>query len=268
MSEDAALFLSTKTSSNSLKDDFVCVMEMDYFELSFRLCSSSHRNPSNSTAPRVDLCAASNALHIRTCSDSFKALVELLTYYNNEGDLLDPTGQCHKESNFGTEVQYSPIHETSSEPALITTEEIVELGAERKMSASASEQLHDMVAEAMKDADFSNSCKPSGKGKQMPNSKRSNTNPRPLYDLHFAPDADLLSLDTRINTDSEFQYNSDTDFFLNQNEESATTTPLPNVPVMESYNGLPVDIQGSDEDEDEFCILENDPGVGIIVRKS
>jgi hypothetical protein len=238
MSEDAAFFLtSNKVASNStsLRDDYICVMEMDYFELSFRLCSNRSSN-----APRIDLSANCNALHIRTCSDSFKALLELLTYFNNDGDLFDPNSRKDSDSVS----QFSPIKESTSEPALITTEEI-EIG-ELGMSASHTEHVHDLVAEAMKDASR-------GTKKTYSSKKVESKNPQPVYDLMFAPDY----------TD-EFQFqNPETDFY--QNEESATTTPLPSVPIMESSNGLPIDIHGSDEDEEEFFILENDPGVGIIV---
>lgn len=71
MAEDAAFFISAKPNPSSLRDDYVSVMDMDYFELSLRLCSNR-----NSNAPRIDLSAASNALHIRTCSDVSEQLCQ------------------------------------------------------------------------------------------------------------------------------------------------------------------------------------------------
>lgn len=237
MSEDAAFYLTTKLVSNNLRNDYVCVMDMDFFELCLRLCANR-----NSPAPKIDLTASSNVLHIRTCSDSFKSLLELLTYYNNDGDLLDPYQQPEKEAE---KVPYSPIKESSSEPALITTEEIHE--RVRRMSVSQTEHVHDLVAEAMEDspADSNgNHC-----FKDLRPIKKGST--RPLYEIHFQPDAD------------EDDFQSNVDFY--KQEESTNSTPLPGDPIMESTNGFPIEIHLSDEDEEEFFILENDPGVGIVV---
>lgn len=191
----------------------------------------------------------------------------MLTYYTHKGDLFDPAAQRDTDSLYsgaggslgggGQNLSCSPIKESSSEPALITTEELPELG-ERKMSASHLEHVHDLVAEAMLDADFGRNKKASKTNSGTPHHRKDfgagevSQQPRPVYDLHFAPDfGDVFQC-------------KDTDFY--QNDDSARSTPLPSMPIMESSNGLPIDIQPSDEDEEEFCILENDPGVGIIVR--
>jgi len=242
--EDSALFLTTKFDSNDLRNDYVCVMEMDYFDLSLRLCTNR-----SSTAPRIDLSASSNVLHIRTCSDSFKALVDILTYYSCEGDLIDPNRSTSSRSqDTGHGAPFACLKEASSEPALITTEETVE--RDRRMSVSTTEYVHDMVTEAIEDQD--NHENPSKPSSSQPNTESGTIRKHPAaqYEIHFTPTAD-------------FNFNSEP-----YKDDSRGTTPLPlhGDPIFESVNGMPVDLQLSDEDEEKFCILEDDPGVGILVR--
>lgn len=237
ISEDAAFFLGTKTSSTDLKNDYVCVMDMDLFELSLRLCGNR-----NVPVPRVDLCASNNVLHIRTCSDSFKALTDVLTYYANEGDLNPSCAQSQRDTD--DRLPMNPIKECSSEPALINTEELSE--RERRMSVSQTEHLHDLVADAMEDTTAEDTLhRHSVKTVKQFHHKRPT---KQSFEIHYTP-----------STGAQLQFEEDY-------RDSCTATPLPyDEPIMES-GGLPVDIPVSeDEDDEEFCILENDPGVGIVV---
>lgn len=43
--------------------------------------------------PRFELRCSSDVIHIRTCSDSCAALMNLIQYVASYGDLLPPTGQ-------------------------------------------------------------------------------------------------------------------------------------------------------------------------------
>ena len=45
------------------------------------------------TEPRFELRCSSDVIHIRTCSDSCAALMNLIQYVASYGDLLPPTGQ-------------------------------------------------------------------------------------------------------------------------------------------------------------------------------
>ncbi|CAL8111003.1 unnamed protein product [Orchesella dallaii] len=234
ISEDASLFLGTKIGSTDLKNDYVCVMDMDLFELSLRLCGNR-----NVPVPRLDLSASNNVLHIRTCSDSFKALTEVLTYFVSDGDLVDPSSQNQSDED---RLPMNPIKECSSEPALINTEEISD--RDRRMSVSQTEHLHDLVADAMEDTaspdepNFMHSIKTVKQFHHKRPTKQS-------FEIHYTPSS------------------RDDD----GSRESCNATPLPDEPIMETTSGLPVDIPISDEDdEEEFCILENDPGVGIVPK--
>lgn len=240
ISEDAAFFLGTKPTSTDLKNDYVCVMDMDFFELCLRLCGNR-----NVPVPRLDLCASNNVLHIRTCSDSFKALTEVLTYFVNDGDLAEPSAQNTQDSE--DRLPMNPIKECSSEPALINTEEISE--RERRMSMSQTEHLHDLVADAMEDTtinDISTRSKHSIKTVKQFHHKRPT---KQSFEIHYT-----ASGSGGRDYEDDFR-------------DSCTATPLPSdEPVIETVGGLPVDIPVSDdEDEEDFCILGNDPGVGIVV---
>ncbi|CAK9813594.1 Autophagy-related protein 2 homolog B [Anthophora quadrimaculata] len=87
IAEDIALFISKKLGKSvDLKRDYVCVMDVGLFELSLRLNDKMYGG-----TPRVDLRASNNVLHVRTCSDSGRALIQLLTYFANDGDLVPNT---------------------------------------------------------------------------------------------------------------------------------------------------------------------------------
>uniref|UniRef100_A0A8D8U0S0 Autophagy-related protein 2 n=3 Tax=Cacopsylla melanoneura TaxID=428564 RepID=A0A8D8U0S0_9HEMI len=83
IAEDIGLFLSNKTRgarSVDLKQDYVCVIEIGLFELSVRVSDAP-------STPHLDLRAWNNMVHIRTCSDSARALLQLLAYIGSDGDL-------------------------------------------------------------------------------------------------------------------------------------------------------------------------------------
>ena len=57
-------------------------MDLGLFELSLKFNESMCEG-----APRVDLRASNDCLQVRTCADSARALMELLTYFASDGDL-------------------------------------------------------------------------------------------------------------------------------------------------------------------------------------
>lgn len=64
--------------------DLICVAELGLFEISLRL-----NEKVTPLSPKYDLRAAIKDVHIRTCSDSGKALLDFVTYLSSEGDLVD-----------------------------------------------------------------------------------------------------------------------------------------------------------------------------------
>lgn len=83
IAEDLNFFISNKVCKNvDIKKDYICVIDLGLFELSLRMSDKMYGG-----SPRVDLRASNNILHVRTCSDSCRALMQLLTYFASDGDL-------------------------------------------------------------------------------------------------------------------------------------------------------------------------------------
>ncbi|XP_021359493.1 autophagy-related protein 2 homolog A-like isoform X1 [Mizuhopecten yessoensis] len=82
--DDASLFLSQKPVNTmpNLRKDYVCVADLERFELSLRFSDGKDLK-----FPKTDLKVLTNRLNLRTCSDSCKALMELIQYFANDGDL-------------------------------------------------------------------------------------------------------------------------------------------------------------------------------------
>jgi len=221
MAEDTAFYLTTKLNSTDLRGDYISVVDMDLFELTLRQCHSR-----NSAAPAVELTASNNKLNVRTCSDSFKALMDIITYYANYGDLEDCQGLSQRDETS------TPTRSSPSEPALIDTQDYGD--KEKRMSQSQTEHVYDLVADAMRDNDITGTTE---NDNECPTSK---TKVKDYFELHYEGNIDSRAI------------------------------PPPNnckyyEPIMQSSSDLPIEINPSD-DEEEFCILENDPGVGILVR--
>lgn len=85
--EDAGMYLSQKKGREStvdLKKDYVCVLDVESFELELR--TSDGKDPK---FPKTDLRLRTNKINMRTCTDSCKALFELIQYFANDGDLVE-----------------------------------------------------------------------------------------------------------------------------------------------------------------------------------
>lgn len=96
VAEDASLCLAPqiisgadeKPEDNKISalpsNELICVAELGLFEISLRL-----NDKVTPLSPKYDLRAAIKDVHIRTCSDSGKALLEFISYLASEGDLVD-----------------------------------------------------------------------------------------------------------------------------------------------------------------------------------
>lgn len=140
IAEDVALFISDKVRERSvnLKRDYVCVMNFGLFELSLRLNERMYGG-----APRVDLRASNNVLHVRTCSDSGCALMQLLTYIANDGDLQQPSNitQSSNTENIPT----VPPTSTKYEENLLGVESI------NTLSRSQVERVYSLMEDALEE---------------------------------------------------------------------------------------------------------------------
>ncbi|XP_073720955.1 autophagy-related protein 2 homolog B-like isoform X2 [Misgurnus anguillicaudatus] len=90
--DEAALFLSDKINAVSvnLARDYVQVVDMGTLEL--RITAVKPGTDGKMTEPRFELRCSSDVIHIRTCSDSCAALMNLIQYIASYGDLLPPSG--------------------------------------------------------------------------------------------------------------------------------------------------------------------------------
>ncbi|XP_076666317.1 autophagy-related 2 isoform X1 [Andrena cerasifolii] len=143
IAEDIALFISTKLGKTvNLKRDYVCVMDVGLFELSLRL-----NDKMCGGAPRVDLRASNNVLHVRTCSDSGRALIQLLTYVVNDGDLISNTDSTESIT----------VPSSGDEESLLGDE------STNTLSKSQVERVSTLMEEAMEEAVNGKAAKTDGK---------------------------------------------------------------------------------------------------------
>ncbi|XP_069493788.1 autophagy-related protein 2 homolog B isoform X2 [Ambystoma mexicanum] len=86
--DETALYLSDKCNSVAvnLNRDYVRLMDMGLLELTITADVDGEKSK-----PRFELHCSSDAIHIRTCSDSCAALMNLIQYIASYGDLYPPT---------------------------------------------------------------------------------------------------------------------------------------------------------------------------------
>ncbi|XP_054986425.1 autophagy-related protein 2 homolog B isoform X2 [Sorex araneus] len=86
--DEAALHLSDKcnTVTVNLNRDYVRVMDMGLLELTITAVKSDS-DDGEQASPRFELHCSSDSVHIRTCSDSCAALMNLIQYIASYGDL-------------------------------------------------------------------------------------------------------------------------------------------------------------------------------------
>uniref|UniRef100_G3UN22 Autophagy related 2B n=1 Tax=Loxodonta africana TaxID=9785 RepID=G3UN22_LOXAF len=88
--DEAAVYLSDKcnTVTVNLNRDYVRVMEVGLLELTITAVKSD--SDGEQTEPCFELHCSSDVVHIRTCSDSCAALMNLVQYIASYGDLYGP----------------------------------------------------------------------------------------------------------------------------------------------------------------------------------
>ncbi|XP_049755202.1 autophagy-related protein 2 homolog B isoform X1 [Elephas maximus indicus] len=88
--DEAAVYLSDKcnTVTINLNRDYVRVMEVGLLELTITAVKSD--SDGEQTEPCFELHCSSDVVHIRTCSDSCAALMNLVQYIASYGDLYGP----------------------------------------------------------------------------------------------------------------------------------------------------------------------------------
>ncbi|XP_057199403.1 autophagy-related protein 2 homolog B isoform X3 [Triplophysa rosa] len=137
--DEAALFLSDKINAVSvnLARDYVQVVDMGTLEL--RITAVKPGTDGNMTEPRFELRCSSDVIHIRTCSDSCAALMNLIQYIASYGDLQPPSGLETKSRSAKQRVKT----EAGSRPP-----------AQTPLLPEAEQQiLQDLMSDAMEETD-------------------------------------------------------------------------------------------------------------------
>uniref|UniRef100_A0AAR2LQS0 Autophagy-related protein 2/VPS13 C-terminal domain-containing protein n=1 Tax=Pygocentrus nattereri TaxID=42514 RepID=A0AAR2LQS0_PYGNA len=144
--DEAALFLSDKSNAVSvnLARDYVQVVDMGTLEL--RITAVKPSTDGERTEPRFELRCSSDVIHIRTCSDSCAALMNLIQYVASYGDLLPPSRQ---ESKACFSIKMPSVVPPSQAPVLPEAEQ---------------QMLQDLMSDAMEETDVlqGNPLQPNG----------------------------------------------------------------------------------------------------------
>ncbi|XP_071542076.1 autophagy-related protein 2 homolog A [Panulirus ornatus] len=250
--EDAALFLSDKLSLHTvdLKKNYVCVADLGVFELCLRMVEDLKEKK-----PKIDLMASNNVIHIRTCADSCKALLELLIYLASDGDLT-------KEALLTTATTAAPtgsyVISTASSPAsecaTMKPSETQETIFNPRLRENESQQL-EMVRGMMDDAMIESTPSTS--------SCEDDENDPSLYlkkgvEIFFFPDDNMKQkMAPLTNVSKEIPKQEETG-----NETELTDTEYALKEALKEQLDNPFEECSSGTDE-EFCILDDAPGTGI-----
>ncbi|XP_071962999.1 autophagy-related protein 2 homolog A-like isoform X2 [Antedon mediterranea] len=165
--DDAALFLSDKCNGGvvDLRKNYVCVMELGSFELSLKI------NADKEKTPHLELTASNNVFIIKTCSDSFSAILKLILYLANSGDLNEPV-----------QLQQSDTQEP------VSIGKTANIGDKSPVcQANHYDKMHDMMADAMKEVNATSDM-------HSTKQERTNTNVEDSsIELYLFPDENNLT---------------------------------------------------------------------------
>uniref|UniRef100_A0A8C2ENK8 Autophagy related 2B n=1 Tax=Cyprinus carpio TaxID=7962 RepID=A0A8C2ENK8_CYPCA len=168
--DEAALFLSDKINAVSvnLARDYVQVVDMGTLEL--RITAVKPGPDGKMTEPRFELRCSSDVIHIRTCSDSCAALMNLIQYVASYGDLLPPSGLEAKRRSTKQRVKVTASRPPAQAPLLPEAEQQI---------------LQDLMSDAMEETDSLQSHMPQQDGV---NEDHSHDHEPPRSDLFLFPD--------------------------------------------------------------------------------
>lgn len=120
--------------------ELICVGELGLFEISLRL-----NEKVTSLSPKYDLRAAIKDVHIRTCSDSGKALLEFISYLASEGDLVDDADDHDTQSETSSMQQ---MNEPEDELLQMNTSE----RTAPEVTQTQQQHVNSLMADAMEES--------------------------------------------------------------------------------------------------------------------
>lgn len=172
--DEAALHLSDKcnTVAINLSRDYVRVMDMGLLELTITAVKSD--SDGEQTEPRFELHCSSDVVHIRTCSDSCAALMNLIQYVASYGDLHAP----HKaEMKPGVPQRKPKVDPSTRSPSRGPV-----------LPEAEQQLLRDLMRDAMEEADLQQASAPVGPQANGVLDEKSHTREPCCSDLFLFPD--------------------------------------------------------------------------------
>ncbi|XP_050712970.1 autophagy-related protein 2 homolog A-like [Eriocheir sinensis] len=248
--EDAALFLSDKLNANTvdIKKNYVCVADLGVFEMSLRLIDITKNK-----LPRIDLIASNNVIHIRTCADSCKALLDLMIYLAGDGDLTKDASEqipCSDElaadTRSTTPTNVLPTGECATIKP-VDSQETIFNPAGKDSDKQQLEMVRGMMDDAMVESTPSTSSCEDDENDPIANLRKG-------VEVFFFPDDDMKKV-VIASKDVPKQ-----DEGVNEGELTATECALKEALKEPLENPFEECSSGTDE---EFCILDDAPGTGI-----
>ncbi|EMP30978.1 Autophagy-related protein 2 like protein B [Chelonia mydas] len=172
--DEAALHLSDKcnTVTVNLQRDYIRVMDMGLLELTITAVKPG--SDGERLKPRFELHSSSDVIHIRTCSDSCAALMNLIQYIASYGDLHPPS---KTEIKPGV-VKRKTKADASSRPS---SQGLVLAEAEQQI-------LRDLMSDAMEEIEIHQAASPIGPQSNGILDEKSQTQEPACSDLFLFPD--------------------------------------------------------------------------------
>lgn len=240
--EDLSLHLSNRPSVEripSIDNDYVCVLEVDVAELSLRIQESleksggavqkSNSSPTPTRQANIDLEAMVNVFHLRTCADSCRLLLDLITYLADDGD-LDETSTTISDDASDCNVVATDCDNSKTNGT-----------CEKQLDA----QVCNLMADAMIDSSPTSANKAPSKDSMLESLKCQT-------EVFFFPDESAI-----VKRNKAIKQEENT---LCKNLQNGVSLNLLNAALSHPSD------EGDSSLEEDFCILGNDPGVGIRVK--
>lgn len=176
-------------------NELICVGELGLFEISLKLSEKV-----TSLSPKFDLRAAIKDVHLRTCSDSGKALLELISYLTSDGDLYDENKMTDDQSETSSK---SSIMQTNDDELLHMKNVENEIP---EVTESQQKHVNTLMADAMEESIYI----PSGSGGAAGGGSGSDEEPIDLgTEIFFFPDDDQQKRGIRKNDSYKRRYTSE-----------------------------------------------------------
>lgn len=228
--ERTGLFISENVELKCNLKDYVCVADWDRFELCVRTSGEKETK-----IPKRDVTLGSNRINVRTCSDSCIALMELIQYIANDGDLTHDSADDVSSTTTKPDqddLDIASLVSAVADPAVMDSTILV----------------HDMMEDAMKESALPDT----GKTSHGSHSRRSSGAKNPVTEVYFMPPKEEKQPLYAPTSDTADDLTPSVDL-----SSSSSSRSLFSSTMSEENTELSID--------EEYCILD-DVGMGVEPR--